>query len=722
MQNALPYECGPDSESVPPAPGEKAGRWLEVLLVEDDAARSTRRRSPGIPGDAESTICVRLHRIRQGSPEELGRLRYAPGKLQGQAGRSAVALSLLRQFGPFEPGAVVAAGTTYGNNKVLPAALRERGLDYVLELPPSAEAAPASGSAEWCAPGQPARLSDVLAFAHWESVEWVHPRTRQRLDHLAARFGEIVTAWGERGWLYVIQTGRVERLQRGTIFVLSSSGDPSCADVLEAISWTRWIRPWVRKLERAARGEMVHSLLESERPGAAAEFCVRVNIKLSRRQDEVHLNGSNGRRLRRDEGRLWADCRRINVAELFAGAGGMGLGFLMARAAEPRYRIVFSGEAHPVYVETLRWNHRHYAEIASSETAPVPRETVPLDLTEDESLEAAKKACSAAGGLHVLIGGPPCQGFSNANRNSWERKNPHNELVDVFLDYVEALEPRVFLMENVQGIVWTPSEQDALSSAAQSFLRRAGGLRAGALRYRVFPKVLDAVWYGVPQHRNRFFILGIREDCGYSEEDFGAWGPFPPATHWPGTRKPYVTVGEAFAGLPSIGNGHSQGISPHDAPRASVLRKNPFLALMRQGAPPRLIWDHVTSRHADYVIERFGRLNQGENWSNIREMFTNYADVERTHSNIYRRLDASKPSITIGHYRKSMLVHPHEDRGLSLREACRLQSFPDWFRFVGRAGATEDGDTGGLTHKQQQLANAVCPLVTKAIAEFIASL
>jgi site-specific DNA-cytosine methylase len=94
---------------------------------------------------------------------------------------------------------------------------------------------------------------------------------------------------------------------------------------------------------------------------------------------------------------------------------------------------------------------------------------------------------------------------------------------------------------------------------------------------------------------------------------------------------------------------------------------------------------------------------------------TNYAEISRTHSNIYRRLRWDEPSITIGHYRKSMLVHPSQHRGLSLREASRLQSFPDWFRFAG----TSNGGVGGLVHKQQQLANAVCPLVTKAIAEFI---
>jgi DNA (cytosine-5)-methyltransferase 1 len=86
-----------------------------------------------------------------------------------------------------------------------------------------------------------------------------------------------------------------------------------------------------------------------------------------------------------------------------------------------------------------------------------------------------------------------------------------------------------------------------------------------------------------------------------------------------------------------------------------------------------------------------------------------YSNIDNTHSNIYRRLDASKPAITISHYRKSMIIHPTQDRGISFREASRLQSFPDWFRFAGP-----------VDERQQQLANAVPPLLASSIAYAIA--
>jgi site-specific DNA-cytosine methylase len=265
----------------------------------------------------------------------------------------------------------------------------------------------------------------------------------------------------------------------------------------------------------------------------------------------------------------------------------------------------------------------------------------------------------------------------------------------------------------VQGILWTPRDECAPDLSVASHVLK----RLASMGYLVFPKLLDAVWFGAPQNRNRFFLLGIHKDVGYTSEEFGKWGPFPRPSYGPGTGKAFVTVRDAIADLPKLGNGDDLAELPYKEDPA-LLQQNQFLRTMRVGAPANVIWDHVTSRHAEYVIERYKGIPQGQNWQAVRELMTNYADVERTHSNIYRRLAWSEPAITIGHYRKSMIIHPSQHRGLSLREAARLQGFPDWFRFSGSAS----GGAGGLMHKQQQLANAVCPSVTKAVAEFILDL
>jgi DNA-cytosine methyltransferase len=439
---------------------------------------------------------------------------------------------------------------------------------------------------------------------------------------------------------------------------------------------------------------------------------VRANLRIARSLDEelatnppLDLLQAAGNR-----GRLAEARPHLNVVELFAGAGGMGLGFLLADSARTRYHIVHSAELHSVYVQTLRHNHQQACTAGVCAPNAVPAEQLtPQDLRQPRVADVIAGRVAEAGAVDILIGGPPCQGFSSANRNSWSSSNPNNQLVDTFLNYVRLLNPRVLLMENVQGIIWTPQDDGVEHelNVAEHVARRLA-----SLGYQIFPKLLDSAWYGVPQHRNRFFLLGIHSDLDFAPDDFGRWGPFPLPQFGPGAERGFVTVREAIEDLPPVGN----GATLEDVPYSSFPTDgNWFLSQMRRGAPSDVIWDHVTSRHADYVIERYHRIPSGGNWEDIAEMMTNYADATRTHSNIYRRLEWDQPAITIGHYRKSMIVHPAQHRGLSLREAARLQSFPDWFRFAG----SERRLAGGLTHKQQQLANAVCPLVTKAVAEHL---
>ena len=123
------------------------------------------------------------------------------------------------------------------------------------------------------------------------------------------------------------------------------------------------------------------------------------------------------------------------------------------------------------------------------------------------------------------------------------------------------------------------------------------------------------------------------------------------------------------------------------------------------------LYDHFATKHGERALNRFKRIGQGQNWEAVRDLMDNYTTIGNTHSNIYRKLRNDEPANTITHYRKSMIIHPTQNRGLSFREACKLQSFPDWFRFHG-----------GSESMQQQLANAVPPLlaakVAYAVAEF----
>ncbi|ENC6369350.1 DNA cytosine methyltransferase [Aeromonas veronii] len=551
--------------------------------------------------------------------------------------------------------------------------------------------------------------------ASWRQINLSKPAGNS--ECYATNLGKATLGSIDNLTCFALSIGGIKGYQRGVLVgVTSLELDDGLKKLAQLLAWTRWIRLAVRKAKRAIHATTPLRLSDTTEKAASLDILVRANRKVAAGHDAKVASWLAQAPIHKMpfKRNLTANKKTLNIVELFAGAGGMGLGFLSAKGSDGcGYRIVGSAEIHPIYTQTLKQNHAYMETAGLIPPGTTPSEYVPMDLCSNETRIQLSSKAKEYGDIDVLIGGPPCQGFSSANRNSWSSSNPNNRLVDAFLDCVSHMAPKVLLMENVQGILWTPREESGsdLSVAAHVLERLA------SMGYLVFPKLLDAVWYGAPQNRNRFFLLGIHRDLGYSADDFGKWGPFPMPTHGPGTDNAFVTVWDAIADLPSLGNGDNQAERPYEEDNV-CLQQNSFLRAMRNGAPKSIIWDHVTSRHAEYVIERYKGIGQGQNWQAVRDLMTNYADVERTHSNIYRRLAWNEPAITIGHYRKSMIIHPLQHRGLSLREAARLQSFPDWFRFAG----TKSGAEGGLMHKQQQLANAVCPSVTKAVAEFILKL
>lgn len=696
---------GADVQLVSPA---ALSRWREILLVEDDSARAIRLGAAGV-ADRASRVLLRLHRIGRSGIRLVDERCYEPGpRGAGTRQRSDLAFDVLD--GQSCKGSVIVCGPAYGGSPRFMDGLVARGLDAVVEVRPSSLVAVAGKrDASKLVPA-----SDLLGGARWRSfVVPVAGVSNRSVTYAVSRLGGGRVGPGPPGSLFAAQTGGINGVHPGTVFGFCLADDVALAELIETVGWARWIRPLIRRVERSIERQ---EGTPAEGPGVVngMQPKLRANIKLSRGHDQVNAAA----RLISDEpptlrGILARESRPVNVVELFAGAGGMGLGFLLAHPKQ--YRLVYAGEVDPICIQTLRSSHAALDETLMGDNRRTPAMVEPVDLRAEEALEGAERAAGTWGGADVLIGGPPCQGFSNANRNSWHSSNPHNHLIDVFLDYVVRLTPRVFVLENVQGIHWT--RRSGAPEARSSVLDHIK-TRMAAAGYEVFVQLLDAVWYGVPQYRSRFFVLGIHRDLGYDADDFGSWGPFPKPSHGPGAPQPYITVRDAIGDLPAVGNGHAAERMPYVEPTIAVQGATNYLAFLRAGVEPGMLTDHVTSRHADYVIERYRNIPPGGNWQSIADSLTNYADVNRTHSNIYRRLLWDEPSITIGHYRKSMLVHPLQHRGLSLREAARLQSFPDWFRFAGRP----TGDPGGLVHKQQQLANAVCPRVTKAIAEFVLGL
>jgi len=696
---------------------------MKVLLIEDNINREVRRKIPGISSSSRKSALIRLHRLVNNQFEVLAEKVYRTGNLKRIApkgGKASIALELIDGFQPHTTNTVIVAGPVYGCNKIFLEGVLDRNLDLAVEIRPSTnvralDLKPRNSNKEPLL----IEASELLQNAEWKSTWLPVPGKNGRIKYHVASLGSVALSSWRRGHLFAAQTGGIPGVHPGTVLAVTSLLGLTLRQLLKIVGWTRWIRPLVRKQERDLQDADNASCQSCRETSQSTAFLnIRTNISIAKQQDQssVWKDASSCLPKPSFRGRVAGSTTFLNVAELFAGAGGMGLGFLLAGRGKKRYRLVHSAEVHPIYVETLKQNHKRFVRRRRApNTDYIPDKTEPVDLTEKRSLAKVESIIREAGGVDVLVGGPPCQGFSNANRNSWHPNNPHNQMVGIFLKYVKRLQPSIFLMENVQGIAWTLKKGKSRSkpTVAKDFLRRAE--TAG---YLVFPKMLDAVWYGVPQYRTRFFVLGIHRDLGYEIEDFGEWGPFPHPTHGPGAPLAYTTVRDAIGDLPPVPNGHRLQETPYIEPSSKIFKRKPYLRTMRIRAPKNVILDHVTSRHADYVIKRYHQIPPGGNWRDIVNMLTNYSEVSRTHSNIYRRLNWDEPSITIGHYRKSMIVHPQQHRGLSLREASRLQSFPDWFHF---AGATDSGN-GGLNHKQQQLANAVCPLVTKALAEFILNL
>ncbi|MBD1421628.1 DNA cytosine methyltransferase [Sphingobacterium chuzhouense] len=339
------------------------------------------------------------------------------------------------------------------------------------------------------------------------------------------------------------------------------------------------------------------------------------------------------------------------AVDIFSGAGGLSLGAEMAGI-----KVLVAVEKDKSSALTFKKNHPHSKVIID-------------DIRKIDPLKVAPKD------PFILFGGPPCQGFSSSNTKSRNLDNPNNHLFHEFVRFVRVLEPKWFLFENVEGIT-TFDKGNTVVQIKELFEE---------LGYSTNEKVLCAADYGVPQNRNRFIMVGNRIGI-----DFVFPKPF----------EQKITVGDAFEDLPSLSNGDLKDKLPYGAP---ISKGNQYAKLMRSGL--KKCRQNLVSRNKEYVIERYKYIKPGQNWQAIpEELMQNYKDRNNCHSGIYRRLDPTKTSVVISNYRKNMLIHPFEDRGLSVREAARLQSFPDNFCFEGT-----------LIEIQQQIGNAVPPLLAKEI-------
>jgi DNA (cytosine-5)-methyltransferase 1 len=374
--------------------------------------------------------------------------------------------------------------------------------------------------------------------------------------------------------------------------------------------------------------------------------------------------------------------------DLFAGAGGASTGLINAG-----FECVAAIEIDDWAADTYELNHPL--------TKVIRRD---IQKISDKEFKEFK-------GIDLIIGGPPCQGFSIAASNRRKKDDPRNHLYLHYVRAVELIRPKCIIVENVKEIVKFKLENGGL--LLNDFTNRLE-----KIGYKLNWRMLNAKYFGVPQDRIRFFLVGSLNDKINFESI---------ETHSEENNlfdlKPVISLEEAINDLP---------IPIRDIDEYSYNNKplNDYQEKMRKESDK--VYNHEPMRHTQRIIERFkyipinGSILNAP--SNHRNRTRGDVDVlsEKVYSQNHRRLNPKEPSKTITASFYSSFIHSYQDRNLTVREAARIQGFPDKYRFLGKRttlsnkllakkGIFED------IHLDQfnQVGNAVSPIVAEALGKLI---
>lgn len=350
---------------------------------------------------------------------------------------------------------------------------------------------------------------------------------------------------------------------------------------------------------------------------------------------------------------------KLTVLDLYSGLGGLSLGFEYTGS----FRTVAGLDFYPPAVKTFYSYHECKSPIL----------TAPQDLTE---LEPQRVLDELGQKPDLIVGGPPCQGFSHAGRRLENLEHdPRNAQVFRYRDYVKAIRPKAFLMENVSGIALTgQGERHELLDGLVEEYRRMG--------YAVTFRLLNTVDYRVPQNRRRMILVGI----------LGSRTPFsfPPAICEEGglgIYDRYSTVADALSDIPTPIEDEPQ---PYGLPP-----QTPLQAFLRQGS--NALYNHLVTRHSEQMTAKLSAQRVGT------RLYPNW-----NHS--WYRLMPNKPSPAVKENHRAPFVHYRENRATSPRECARLQTIPDRVILAGTK-----------THGLIMVGNAVPPIFSAHLATALAN-
>ena len=364
--------------------------------------------------------------------------------------------------------------------------------------------------------------------------------------------------------------------------------------------------------------------------------------------------------------------KRPIAVDLFAGAGGMTLGFEQAG-----FDVLASVEIDPIHCAIHQFNFPFWTVLCKS-----------VEETTGEEIRNSSQIANQE--IDVVFGGPPCQGFSLMGKRSFD--DPRNSLVFHFIRLVRELQPKFFVLENVKGMT-VGKHKEFIAEIISQFSESGYQVNANY-------QVLNAANYGVPQNRERLFLLGSRQNIEVPK--------YPEKITFPGQKSP--TVWDALQDLPVIENYpelyQQDWIITEFSNPSNYAKKLRNLEIVKNNYSYQRQYDHnlltssLRSKHSPESMERFASTPHGK-----------IESISRFHKldphGLCNTLRAGTPS-NKGAFTSPRPIHPFIPRCITVREAARLHSYPDWFRFHPTKW-----------HGFRQIGNSVPPLLAQAVAEEI---
>lgn len=378
------------------------------------------------------------------------------------------------------------------------------------------------------------------------------------------------------------------------------------------------------------------------------------------------------------------------VLDLFAGAGGFSLGFKAAG-----FNVVGANEIDAWASDTIRSNF--------------PEETV---LSGDIRNISDNDFRRYFGEIDIIIGGPPCQGFSIANTGARKADDPRNTLFREYLRAVKSLKPELVVIENVAGLLTKKTSEKILYiDIIQDELDRLG--------YYTYISLLHAQNFGVPQIRPRLIIIGSKKRI---DRPYPTQSHFSPQGSTPLFRNEmtHIPLWAAISDLPQLEAREGSEIMEYDANSSNILQE-----LLR--ADSKSIFNHKAMKHSARLVSRFSQVKWGGSGADVTGEFgarTRNGNGEgKKFDQNNRRNFPDKPSHTLPASFYANFIHPISHRNYTPREGARLQTFPDWYKFEGKPTVVSqkllarEGRAGEMHLCQyNQIGNAVPPLLSFKIA------